>query len=197
MRYTLSIAILFVLVCSRCQSPSDKIVADFKKVNESLDKTNAAVGRNSLELYNRTIQGNKEKNPALAQTADSLFHSFNRVYDFIDSLKQQLLVDSSGTDMTISDKLLLQSGAGNELMSKLAAVNKYCYLGLTDTGKKTELDGVLHSIQNLEKGATSLEQYFKNAPSIAAVTILSKFQNDCINATNMVLWDIRGHVGNQ
>lgn len=194
MRYPIfTILLLLAIAGNYCKSPSNKIVDEFKKVNDSLDSGNTQLlTRNTLELNTIQIQLHGEKNPALAQKADSLYQVAGSAFDYMQALKQQLQYhDSTGERTDITDSVFFQTDAGNELISKLVALNDYCYYALADAGKKSKLDSAMHDLQEFKTGEDPLGRYFKNLPVVGAVTVLNKFQNDCLNTSCIVLRSIK------
>ena len=105
-----------------------------------------------------------------------------------------LTADSSGTSSGPSDKLMVNSPAGDSLAEKLGAVSSQCYSGLVDNSALPVLKNALKDIDQIQTDKTWNETYFHSTPTVAAVTILSKFQNDCKEAGLIVLTDIEKHL---
>ncbi len=191
-----------------------EILNAFKTVNNSLEKSNEVVGASTTEIMGSlqaktTEEGSKEK--ALywypkAQQATSLS---SEVYTFIQGLKDQILTDADGDpndkekkfkedNLDIATHLLVEKGKGKELYSKLDQYQK-SLLGI-DTAIAREFNGTsfidLTMPKTSNKGNNTWEAaYFRMVPTVAAITILSKFQNDVKNAENKVVNFCHEQVG--
>lgn len=158
--------IIPVIICMllSCKSPSDKVVEDFKKVNESLEQTNKA--------YDTMNQKAKFTGLNLAM-ADSLRNLFDKSYSFMDHLKFQLdSIDPGGDKLDAAGNLIIKTPAGDTLY--------YYTMGIGNaliTYGDSSLRKFYTSFKVYDKG-TWLKRYFRQVPTVAALTILSKFQND-------------------
>lgn len=147
-----------------CKSPSEKAVEDFKKVNESLQQTQKAIDSTGQKFKFTGVD---------AAIADSLKHLFAKAYSFMDRLKYQLdSMDHTGDDPDAAENLIIKTPAGDSLYYYVMGIGNTAiqygdsslrkfYIGLKTNGKRSWLT-----------------KYFKDIPTIAARTILSKFQHD-------------------
>jgi hypothetical protein len=191
-RLTCCILISFLL--TQCKSPREQINDAFNTVDKSLYKSNDYVN-NSIEALYSSIDSNRQKNTILALKADSVFHATKIAFTFMDSLKQVMkLQDTSGTDIDLATNIFVISKTGDMLKKKLLAVYSQSYASLIDSSKKASLDSVLTSISKLNVDNNWRRNFFERTPTVAAITILSKFQNDCKNALTISLQDIKEHL---
>ena len=179
------------LFLTHCQSPSDQIKDAFKTVDKSLEKSND-VFSNSIEGLYSAINSIRQKNEQLALKADSIYFATNEANKFIDSLKQTMqFQDTSGTNLNLATKLLVFTNTGDSLAKVLldvyANTNSYPF----DNTKRQGLDSVLQPIREVQSDKQWTKKYFERTPTVAAMTILSKFQNDCTNAAAITLGDIK------
>jgi hypothetical protein len=159
-------AILFFLLSS-CKSPADKIMDDFNKVNKQLEKSNQTLDSTSGNLR---FTGFDKK------TADSILLVLNNAFDFLKKIKSELnKKDPNGEKPDAAEKILLQTDKGDSLFIYMVGVRNLENEYLTDTGAKKENYITVMKAYKSEW----LTKYFKGVPTIAAQTILSKFQNDC------------------
>ena len=157
-----------VIICLlvSCKSPSEKVMDSFKEVNESLEKTNKTV--DSLTQNMKLVGFDKA-------VADSLERLFNNASVYIKRLKNELdSTDSNGENLDVAEDILIKSQKGDSLY--------YYVMNIYDVG-------ITYSDSSLRKGYISLkgadkdkwlDKYFRKVPTIAASTILSRFQNDLV-----------------
>ena len=164
LRYIIPGILFFSLV--GCQSHSDKILENFKKVNESLDSLNKAAD---------SALGNIELVGFEKSTADSIDGILNEAAAYCMRINEELAqMDAEGEKLDAAQKLLIKTPKGDSLYNHLMAVY--------DLGIKYGADSagdrkfILLKEDNKDKW---LEKYFRMVPTIAAQTIVSKFRNDC------------------
>jgi hypothetical protein len=109
------------------------------------------------------------------KTKDSLLFILDNAMAFLEKTKEQL---ENGKDdqLDVAEKLLLNTQAGDNLFQFMMGVYDMAINFSTDSVKKQNY------LLLKEKDKTKWqEKYFKMVPTVAAKTILSKFQNDCIS----------------
>jgi flagellin-specific chaperone FliS len=168
----------------------------FKTVNDSLNKSIAVDHFAVDELY-FYIKQNRQKNEALAVQADKLYASTKEAHRFIEDLKQELeLKDSSRVSTVIPAQLLGSIETSDRLSQKLSAIYDYSHAALNDKNKSRSLDSTLAAFKEIRNNKQWTTKYFDRTPTIAVITILSKFQYDCQDAARFVLGDIKQHLDN-
>jgi hypothetical protein len=183
------------LICISCKSPSDKILEDFKKVNESLEKNNDLLKKNSYEFKYRLIQLEGAKHPELVKYAGNLFNATDTAIHYLEKLQEMLnLADSSGTDLDVAGNLLVRSPNGDTLGILLQQVSKTAFACPIGANSKSELGRILSDNEAMFTRPDWEKDYFELTPTVAAITILSKFKNDVISAATLVMDDMAGQV---
>jgi hypothetical protein len=193
----IKLTILFYFICllTSCVSPTDEINKAFQTVDKSLQKSNEYLDNSIYKIYD-SIKIKWHKNLALASKADTLFYKIDNAIKFIDSLIQTLeLQDTSGNDLKPSSKLLVTTLTSKKLQDKLISVYKCSYLTLNNSREKTNLDSVANSIIELQFEKDWSIKYFDKTPTVAAITILTKFENDCKNSAIIGMISIRKQIG--
>jgi uncharacterized membrane protein len=156
-----------------CQSQSDKVLDDFKKVEESLERSNDSI---DSMAQNIKLLGTDQK------TSDSVVRIFNEAYAYFKDLKNELKrLDQKGEQLDVAQSLLIQTPKGDSLFNHVMSVYD---IGIKYGDSSTKHNFMLVREKDKNKW---LEKYFKMVPTIAATTILSKFQNDCNNIRMSVL----------
>ncbi len=179
------------LFLTHCQSPTDQINEAFKTVDKSLEKSNSVLN-NSIEGLYSTINSNRQKNQQLALKADSIYLATSEANNFIDSLKLTMrFQDTSGTNLDLATKLFVFTSTGDDLAKVLLKVYANTNSYKISSSKRQELDSMLQSFREIQSDKQWTKKYFEATPIVAAITILSKFQNDCTNAATFTLDDIK------
>jgi hypothetical protein len=181
-----------------CQSPEGEITDAFKKVNGSIEKTNKSIiDANSIEYLYSTIRLNQQKNAPLAEKAGRLYAITKDAHAYLERLKEHMEKnDSSGVNAGFVASLLIGTPVADTLTQKLSAVYDHSYAALNDQNKTKSLDSTLVTLKEIRSNKQWTTKYFDNTLTIAAITILSKFQYDCLDAARLVLGDIKQQLDN-
>jgi hypothetical protein len=141
------------------------------------------------------IQSRGNKHPQLAAKADTLYTVTMAAIHYIDTLKQWLLAaDSTGERKEPAEQLLLHTAAGDSMLTHLQQASWYAHGGLIAKEKTGRLDSTLNDIRNLTVKKDRMNDCFRRTPTVAALTILFKLQNDCLNGALITLEDIDQHL---
>lgn len=154
---------IFLLLVIGCKSPSDKILDDFKRVNESLDSLNAAAD-------------------SRINATDSISLFLKNTASYLNIISTELgKSDPTGEKLDIAGKVLIGTSKGDSVYQFMMRVFD---LGIEHSTKEEDKK----SFYKFKESAKDewLEKYFDKIPTVAAKTILSKFQNDCVNVAIFV-----------
>lgn len=203
-----------VLTALLALNVSAEILNAFKTVNNSLEKSNEVVGASTKEIMSSLAakmqdEGSKEKATYWHPKAKNAVDLSTNVYNFIQGLKNQILTDADGDpndkdkkfkedNLDIATHLLVEKGKGKELYNQLDDYQKK--LIAIDTAIAREFKDAtfidLSMPKTTNKSNNTWEAaYFRMVPTVAAITILSKFQNDVKNAENKVVAFCHEQVG--
>ena len=189
-----SLFIIISLGLIKCQSPADQINKAFKEVNHSLATSNQHISSLNDSVY-ASITANRGKNEDFALKADTLFYVAVDADKFLDSLKETLhQKDTTGENVDLAMKVLTEPVISDMLEKKLSVVYSCSLSSLVDGAKKRTLDSMMSTIRGIQPGIDWKKFYFEKTPTVAAMTILAKFRNDCDNGTAFVLTDINNHL---
>jgi len=203
-----------VLTALLALNVSSEILNAFKTVNKSLENTNATVNK-STETIMESLK-DKTTDPVSAAKAQIWYpkaqnvqNISKNVFTYIQSLKDRILTEAGGDpkkpeqkfkedNLDVATRIMIEKGEGPKL---LATLDKY----------KKDLLAIDPSIDsafksalpiNLEKPASRTKAgktwegaYFHMVPTVAALTILSKFQNDVKTTENRVVQFCHNRVG--
>jgi gliding motility-associated protein GldM len=203
-----------VLTALLALNVSSEILNAFKTVNRSLENTNKTVTQSTAtilkSLEDKTTE-NQTKDRALvwfpkAQQASTISKA---LYDRIEALKNKILTMAGGKpgdpsvnfkedNLEIVTRMMVKEGEGKRL---LADLNKYKtdILGIDpeiDSAFKTSLQIDLSNPPGRDGKKRDWDvAYFHMVPTVAGLTILSKFQNDIKTAENKVVAYCHQKVG--
>lgn len=204
-----------VLTALLALNVSSEILHAFKTVNDSLGHSNEAI-----EAKNGTIvtsfqeklkkEESREKAEYWWKKAKLAKDLSDNVYSYIDGLKMDLMKESGynpPTDTTFREdnleaatRLFVEGkGKGKELLQKLTDYKEQL---LKDSAFGKEFGNTLPldlSVPKLQTPAGADDKwsyaYFHMTPTIAAITILSKFQNDVKNSESQLLEYCHKQIG--
>lgn len=188
---------------------SAEILNAFKTIDESLIKTNVAVGASTEQIYKSL--GDKVSDPTTAERAKVWYPKAEAVrkhaataYNFIENLRKELIAASTSggklkeDDQNNTTRILVKEGKGKQLLQILTDYKKNV-LGV-DPEINTEFATNFNVDLNAPKSQTSKkktweEAYFYMSPTVGALSILSKFQNDIRTSENKVVTYCHEKVG--
>ncbi len=188
---------------------SAEILNAFKTINESLEKTNAAVNASTSQIIASLAQ--KLNDPATRDRAtiwkpkaDQVAGYAKETYDYIESLKKEIIAASTSGDQLKEDdqnattRILVKEGKGKQLLEMLKKY-KSSVLGTDTLINNSFANNFAVNLdppksQNSNK-KTWEEAYFYMSPTVGALSILSKFQNDVRTSENKVVTFCHEQVG--
>jgi gliding motility-associated protein GldM len=203
-----------VLTALLALNVSSEILNAFKTVNKSLENTNSTVDKSTVTLM--TSLEEKMKDPATANRAN-LWHPrakqaqdlSKEVFNYIQGLKDRILTEAGGDpkdptkkfkedNLDIVTNILIEKGEGKKLEDKL---KKY---RLAILGIDPSIDSAFSAVLPIDltkpksetrAGKTWEGAYFHMIPTVAGLTILSKFQMDVKTSENRVVQFCHNKVG--
>jgi gliding motility-associated protein GldM len=204
-----------VLTALLALNVSSEILNAFKTVNKSLENTNTTVDKSTSTIMKSLVD--KLADPTTAAKAQIWYpkaqqvQGFSKpVYDFIQKLKDRILTEAGGDpkdptkrfkedNLDVATRIMIEKGQGKTLL-KLLGDYKNDLLTKVDPSIGEEFKTTLPI--NLDKpasrtraGKTWEGAYFHMVPTVAALTILSKFQMDVKTSENRVVQYCHNKVG--
>lgn len=203
-----------VLTALLALNVSSEILNAFKTVNKSLENTNSTVDK-STETIMKSLE-EKKKDPSTSLRAELWYPKAKQAQDLsktvfahIQTLKDRILTESGGDpkdpekkfkegDLDITTRVMIEKGEGKKLEKMLADYRK-ALLAIDpaiDSAFKTSLPISLEKPKSNNKAGKTWEgAYFHMVPTVAGLTILSKFQNDIKTSENRVVQFCHNKVG--
>ncbi|HLX91934.1 MAG TPA: GldM family protein [Puia sp.] len=209
-----------VLTALLALNVSAEILNAFKVVNRSIANSNNALANDNGIIYNSLAQKlkapeTKQKAEIWAPKAYTVQNMSKNAYDSIEHLKDRLLKesgfdlpkgDTSGykpDDLEAATRIFDEEGEGPKLYSML---KKYKEDIMKDPELSKEFAGKIPldlTVPPTQEGITPTGDearnwtvnYFNMTPTVAAITILSKFQNDIKNTENNMITYCHDQIG--
>ncbi|HMK24504.1 MAG TPA: hypothetical protein VK483_00640 [Chitinophagaceae bacterium] len=191
MKYLLALLILSILFsCNNHRRKSDQILRKFDSVNLSLKKTNESIGLSTDALYDSIAK--KYSETFLQQFR----YSVSGFKDYMHDLKHRFIVacgDSTGemlppeseVDISrINNFFLSEKSNAKYLLPQLEAMQKTFFAHTSNPELKEQIS---HLVPPSKEKDGFMKAYFYDVPPVAALTILSKFENDISNIENKIL----------
>src|SRR6186997_2258801 len=202
-----------VLTALLALNVSSEILNAFKTVNNSLQETNRVVGQSTSDVM--TSLEEKKKDPGTAQKATIWYAKAqevqkysNSMYQFIDDLKKKISdgakydpnsdKDKGIDNLDVTTRVMVEKGDGKLLRTKLDEykTNILKIDSQISNTFKTSLPINTEMPKTKNKSNKTWESaYFHMVPTVAALTILSKFQNDVKTSENRVVQFCHNKVG--
>jgi len=215
-----------VLTAMLALNVSSDVLNGFSQVQDGLTRSNRTITARNQALYAQ-LQAFNEKNPEKGKVwldkATEVVGETDNLYDYIDSLKLQIVRFADGEEADVNNivnrdnldaasviMLSAQGGKGKQLRTRIDKYRQYITSFLEDPEKRKNLETALSTTPPKARGEemskkTWEETMFDNMPCIAAVTLLTKLQNDVRYAegevlnqmlTNVDLGDLRVNLVN-
>jgi gliding motility-associated protein GldM len=195
---------------------SAEILNAFRTVNESLDKSNKVIEKNSRDIYasleakahDQKYASTAVKWVPLAQKAQVYSKTMN---DLIDTLKMKLLVEAGFDPIKNGDssykeenldaatRLFDTKGEGPKLLAALTQYKSDMLSIDPEISQKFSatlpIDLRIPTSKSGNSNMTWTTAYFHMTPAVAALTMLSKFQNDVKNSENQIVAYCHSKIG--
>ena len=203
-----------VLTALLALNVSSEILNAFKTVNNSLEATNKVVTASTDEIMTSlkakmNEDGTRERAQTWYPHADKAHQLSTDLYNYIQKFKDQILSEAGADfakgdstykddNLDIATRIMVEHGGGKELYRRLDQYKKDIFAIDPKIASQftTSLPINLGKPKTQNKGNKSWEDaYFRMVPTVAAITILSKFQNDVKTSENKVISYCHEQVG--
>lgn len=203
-----------VLTAMLALNVSSDVLNGFTQVEEGLKRTNSNVEQRNAAILH-TLQAFAEQNPDKGKIwydkAVEVRRVTDGVYLKIDSLKEMIVKEADGKDGSPDNiqnrdnleaaSIVMLSGPkpqGLHLRNTIEGYRTYIASLMTDSVKRKNILVALSTDDVLSKGTlgkqTWQESKFNNQPVVAAVTLLTKLQNDVKYAEGEALQELLANV---
>jgi gliding motility-associated protein GldM len=203
-----------VLLAMLALNVSTEVLQGFAVVQESLDRTTANSSKMNNDImadFRNQMLSNPEKVRQWYEQAQDVRNMSDSLYNFAEALKIAIVKEADGPEGNLKniDNTDNVDAAGTVMLAPLTGKGKKLYNAVNSYRErilKYVTDPRQHAIieSNLStkvpKGKNNLgknwqEYMFENMPVAAAVTLLSKLQNDVRYAEGEVLHSLQANIG--
>ena len=198
-----------VLTAMLALNVSSDVLNGFSQVEDGLSRSNRTITARNQQLL-AELQEFNNKNPGKGKVwldkATEVRGVTDQLYDYIDSLKLAIVKVADGEDADVKNirnndnldaasqvMLAPTGGKGKLLRTRIDQFRDYISSFLDDEQKRANVQSALSTQPATVRGGAEKsnksweETMFENMPTIAAVTLLSKLQNDVRYAEGEVL----------
>ena len=205
-----------VLTAMLALNISSEILNAFKTINDSIENTNRFVNNNNATLYN-SIQAQSEQQEQAARVkpyndkAKEVKVQADQIFNYLEGLKQDIIKQGGGIqkegkeighikkegDIDVATRMFVEGRpnskqGGNDLKKKLEDYRSFLINKVDEADKKDLNTQMPLALVNPPKSENNPDGdwahgNFFHMPTIAAVTLLAKFQNDVRNAEGMTV----------
>ena len=206
-----------VLTALLALNVSSEILNAFKTVNNSLEETNKVVNQSTSDVMASLQEklkdaGTAEKAKIWLPKAQQIQKMTADLNTYIQGLKDKILTEAGADyskrttsdsaykddNLDIATRLMVEHGEGKNLLAKLTQYKKDVLAVDPEIAKSFDKSLPIHleKPRTKNKGNNTWEAaYFRMVPTVAALTILSKFQNDVKTSENKVITFCHEQVG--
>jgi gliding motility-associated protein GldM len=203
-----------VLTAILALNVSAEILNAFKTVNRSLENTNTTVNTSTATIMKsladkRTDPATRERAEYWHPRAEQAVKTSQTLYDYIGTLKSKILTLAGGKpgdptvpfkedNLDVVTRLMVKEGEGKKLFKMLTEYKENIFK--IDTAIQNEFKESLKIDLSNPAGQDGKTKpwdiaYFNMVPTVAGLTILSKFQNDIKTAENKLVAFCHTKVG--
>lgn len=187
-----------ILTAMLALNVSSDVLNGFIQVEDGLTRTNQNITERNNALYQQLVEFNKqnpEKGGTWYNKATEVRIATAKLYTYIDSLKLAIVKNADGDAADIDNikrqdnleaaavvMLAPTSGQGKALRHKIDNYRNHIVSLMTDSVKKNNIKNALSTQPRTIKHAIAEKSWeaglFENMPVVAAITLLTKMQND-------------------
>lgn len=196
-----------VLTAMLALNVSSDVLDGFVQVHDGLNRSNANVSSRNEVIYSQLeafAQQNPEKGQVWFDKASEVRLTTRALYDYVDSLKRTIVYEADGKngdpenivnrdDLEAASVVMLNPNSlvGERLRHQIDGYREYIVELMPDSTKRANISQALSTAPIQLKGQLNPqlweEAQFDQKPVVAAVTLLTKLQNDILYAEGEAL----------
>lgn len=203
-----------VLTAMLALNVSSDVLDGFTQVHEGLRRSNANVGQRNGAIYAQLAdlaEQNPDKGGVWLAKATDVRNATNAIYQYVDSLKYMIVRKADGAngdpanirnrdDLESAAVVMLSPGnpRGSILRERIGQYRDYVLTMIPDSTQRATIAEALSTAQVTRRGTLTPqlweESRFDQQPVVAAITLLSKLQNDILFTEGEVLSSLLSQV---
>lgn len=204
-----------VLTAMLALNVSSEILHAFKTINQSINSSNKSIVEKNSKLYQgfdeqENMEGQRDRVKPFNDKAKQVRAAAEATIKYLEDWKEKVIIESGGRDeqgeikrednIDASTLLLVEKKGGDDLKKKLIEYRNML-LGVVNPDVKPQFEKDL-PVKIVEPAKSDNNPqadwsvgYFHNMPTMAVVTLLSKFQNDVRNSEAMTVQQLANEAG--
>jgi len=206
-----------VLTAMLALNVSSEILHAFKTINQSITSSNTSIVEKNSKMYadfqsNEDEPGQKERVKPYNDRAKEVKDASQKMIDYLENWKNRVIEESGGRDVDSSIKrednidastlLLVEKGGGDSIRNQLIQVKQFMLDRVKSEIRPQMSKDLPIKTDNPDKTDNNprgdwATGYFYNMPTMAVITLLSKFQNDIRNSEAMVVNELFTEAGSE
>jgi gliding motility-associated protein GldM len=203
-----------VLTAMLALNVSSDVLDGFTQVHDGLKRTNLNISSRNQAIFSQLeafAAQNPEKGQVWLDRASEVRIATNKLYQLVDSFKLAIVQKADGPngdpdniqsrdDLEAAAVVMLApaSRKGAKLRKKIDDYREYITSFVSDSTKRSSIAGALSTDPIRRKGQLTPQQWedakFDQQPVVAAVTLLTKLQNDILYAEGEALATLLNNV---
>jgi len=208
-----------VLTAMLALNVSSEILHAFKTINQSINSSNASIQDKNNELYQRfdeqeaqTGQGPRVK--PYNDKAKEVKRVAQQMYDYLENWKARIIEQAGGyddpartvikreDDIDATTLLLVDKKGGDSVKQRIIDTRNLMLSAVSPSVREVFAKQLPLNITETERSDNNPNAdwkvgYFQSMPVMAAVTLLSKFQNDVRNSEAQVINQLANEAGSK
>lgn len=204
-----------VLTALLALNVSNEILHAFKVINQSVTSSNEAIVDKNNKIYaafdeNENQEGQRDRVKPYNDKAKQIKAEAEATIKFLEEWKEKVVARAGGRDekgeiekeddIDASTFLLVEQKGGDEIKKKLIDLRAKMLSVINPSAKASLEKNLPIKIVEPEKTENNPQAdwsfgYFHNMPTVAAVTLLSKFQNDIRNSEAAIVNQLMNEAG--
>lgn len=206
-----------VLTAMLALNVSSEILHAFKTINQSITSSNASIEEKNISMYeafdeNEKQPGQEARVKPYNDRAKEIRAESESMIKYLEDWKDKVVIESGGYEengdisrqdnIDASTRLLIEKKGGDEIRQKLIALKEFMLERINPTLKDQFSKDLPIKIEqptptdNNPQGDWATG-YFYNMPTMAAITLLTKFQNDIRNSEAVVINELFNEAGSE
>lgn len=203
-----------VLTAMLALNVSSDVLDGFTQVHDGLNRSNNNVAQRNEALYSQLAafaEQNPDKGLQWFEKAREVRDVTGQIYSRVDSLKYAIVRKADGSegdpdhivnrdDLEAAAVVMLAPGnsLGSKLRHNIDFYREYINQIMVDSVKRASIAGALSTDDTLKPGTLTAQTWeeskFEQQPVVAAITLLSKLQNDILYAEGEALSTLLSQV---
>jgi len=206
-----------VLTAMLALNVSSEILHAFKTINQSITSSNTSIVEKNKKMYddfdaNEAQPGQEARIKPYNDRAKEVKSESEKMIKYLEDWKEKVIAESGGREsdgsikrednIDASTMLLVEKKGGDELRQKLVALKDFMLSRVKEDVRGQMSKDLPIKTADPEKTDNNprgdwATGYFYNMPTMAVITLLSKFQNDIRNSEAVVINELFNEAGSE